>query len=496
MIMNRREFLRTAGLASLGSGAFAFAAPNLVMSADSQLPPESAFSKFPDVVNVKAFGAVGNGVVDDSPAIQAAIDHCRQLPFPHGSRAIYIPTGRYRLNSTLIVYDHTKLVGENPIDTGTEFWFYGGNTANCMQSFSPAGTQKGMFWIEGIRVKDKRKSPVSGSGLVLENFDNATRIRMCEFSNFPTYQIHLRAPANHNIDNIEILSTWITCTVPKSTGVYIERCVNNVVIDRMYIDNLADGCNGIEIADNVANDDCVINISNCKFEVDSSTTSPSIVLHESHGSLTMTNIVQTATGKGSTVVKIYDASTGRISMRNITGERHHIWGAAPHTVDIVRSQARTIDGHIGYMNITPGGYPVRVGLGGSRNPEGSEHGFVGETFHRTEGRAGSTLYVKETGDGNTKGWLPVPVGQRIKKTLTPKFIKANTTSEQIFTVKGIRKGYDVNVMKPSHQAGLGIVNVRVPRGDQIAITYLNTTGRSITPASEKYIITQMIVKTQ
>ena len=491
MIMDRREFLRAAGLAAISSGAFAFVAPNLVISAESKVPKGLAISKHSDVVNVKDFGAVGNGVRDDAPAIQAAIDHCRQLPFPFGTRAIHIPTGRYRLNSTLTVYDHTKLVGENPIDTGTELWFYGGSTENCMQSFGPSDRQKGMFWIEGIRVKDKRKAPVSGSGLVLDNFDNATRIRMCEFSDFPKYQIHLRAPANHNIDNIEILSTWITCTVPNSTGVYIERCVNNVIIDRMYIDNLADGCNGIEIADNVNNDDCVINISNCKFEAYSSTTSPSIVLHESHGSVTLTNIVQTATGKGSTVVKISDARAGKISMRNVTGERNQVWGVAPHTVEIINSQARAIDGHIGYMNITPGGYPIRVGLGGVGSPEGSEHGFVGETFHRVDGGSGSVLYVKESGNGTTTGWLPVPRGLRIKKTLEPKSVKANTTSEQLFSVAGIMEGYDVKVIKPSHQAGLGIVNVRVPRNDEIAITYMNTTRRSITPTSEAYLITQI-----
>ena len=491
--MDRREFLKTAGLAAIGSGAFAFVDPGLANSKENQLSSDLAISKHSDIVNVRDYGAMGDGVNDDAPAIQSAIEHCRQLPFPHGTRAVYIPTGRYRLNSTLTVYDHTKLVGENPIDTGTEFWFYGGGTANCMESFSPAATQKGMFWIEGIRVKDKRKGPVSGSGLVLENFDNATRIRMCEFSDFPTYQIHLRAPANHNIDNIEILSTWITCTVPHSTGIYIERCVNNVVIDRMYVDNLADDCHGIEIANNVANDDCVINISNCKFEVDSSTTSPSIVLHESHGSVTLTNIVQTATGKGSTVVEISDASTGKISMRNITGERHQTWGAAPHTVHILRSQARKIDGHIGFMTITPGGYPVRTGLGGMGAPEGKEHGFVGEIFHRTDGGTGSALYVKELGNGNNTGWFSVSSSQRYKQKLTPKPVRANTTSEQKFKVKGVVKGYDVTVTKPSHQAGLGVVNVRAVKDGQVAITFMNTTGKSITPTSETYTITQMIV---
>jgi hypothetical protein len=52
-------------------------------------------SKYADMVNVRDFGAVGNGVADDRAAIQAAID--TQL-------RVYIPTGTYRLGSALGFY--------------------------------------------------------------------------------------------------------------------------------------------------------------------------------------------------------------------------------------------------------------------------------------------------------------------------------------------------------------------------------------------------------
>jgi hypothetical protein len=52
-------------------------------------------SKYSDMVNVKDFGAVGDGVTDDRAAIQAAIDTTLR---------VYIPTGTYRLGSALGFY--------------------------------------------------------------------------------------------------------------------------------------------------------------------------------------------------------------------------------------------------------------------------------------------------------------------------------------------------------------------------------------------------------
>lgn len=66
---------------------------------------------------------------------------------------------------------------------------------------------------------------------------------------------------------------------------------------------------------------------------------------------------------------------------------------------------------------------------------------------------------------------------------------ANTTVEQTVTVKGVRLATDdiIGVSKPTHQAGLGIVNCRVSADDTLAITFMNNTAGDITPtASEVY----------
>lgn len=48
-------------------------------------------------LDVKAFGATGDGVTDDGPAFQAAINACNDL-----RAGIYVPAGRYRIDSTLV----------------------------------------------------------------------------------------------------------------------------------------------------------------------------------------------------------------------------------------------------------------------------------------------------------------------------------------------------------------------------------------------------------
>jgi hypothetical protein len=76
-------------------------------------------------------------------------------------------------------------------------------------------------------------------------------------------------------------------------------------------------------------------------------------------------------------------------------------------------------------------------------------------------------------------------------TLSPALIVLNTTAEQTFTVPGIlATDVIVGVSKPTTQAGLGIVNMRVTAANTVGITFSNNTGSSITPtASQVYLIT-------
>ena len=68
--------------------------------------------------NVRDFGAVGDGVADDTAAIQAAIDHERGSRYEKKPAVVYLPAGTYRVSDTLILWKWTHLTG-NPHDKPT-----------------------------------------------------------------------------------------------------------------------------------------------------------------------------------------------------------------------------------------------------------------------------------------------------------------------------------------------------------------------------------------
>lgn len=78
-------------------------------------------NKNTELVSVKDFGAVGNGVADDTAAIQAAIDYVESVASvaTDGGGTLLFPRGEYLITASLdVTKDHIRFTGEGKFSSG------------------------------------------------------------------------------------------------------------------------------------------------------------------------------------------------------------------------------------------------------------------------------------------------------------------------------------------------------------------------------------------
>lgn len=80
-------------------------------------------------VNVKDYGAIGNGTTDDTVAIQAALNYANSID----GAEVNLPRGTYICSSPLLIYKNTTFVGEGRTNTTLSF----SNTGDGIQSTWP-----------------------------------------------------------------------------------------------------------------------------------------------------------------------------------------------------------------------------------------------------------------------------------------------------------------------------------------------------------------------
>ncbi len=102
-------------------------------------------------INVKDFGAIGNGIINDQPAIQSALNSLNGR-----LGMVYLPTGNYLLTSPITLTDSVLLKG-NTSDSTTLLFQFGQQAINCVDiqkgqntNFVPItdGFEKGSSWIQ------------------------------------------------------------------------------------------------------------------------------------------------------------------------------------------------------------------------------------------------------------------------------------------------------------------------------------------------------------
>lgn len=149
----------------------------------------TAQSKMRDVVSVKDFGAIGNGIANDTVAVQAAIN----AVVARGGGQVYFPAGTYNCNVTVNSAFSVVLVGENDKSaiigiTNNEFAIkFDGLFGRCglrsLQILGTAKTTHGVYVNSGASfVVEECYFNTCGMGLVF-NATIDTRLLNCLFYN-------------------------------------------------------------------------------------------------------------------------------------------------------------------------------------------------------------------------------------------------------------------------------------------------------------------------
>ena len=125
-------------------------------------------SKLKDVVSVKDFGAVGNGVANDTAAIQAAVD-----AVCNAEKTLYFPAGTYKVSAPITFPNKsfclegdgptsTNIQAFNPAASTTLFSFSGSGPAKVIRNLGFLGPAAGNYGVgAGIAI--------NGNGFYLES---------------------------------------------------------------------------------------------------------------------------------------------------------------------------------------------------------------------------------------------------------------------------------------------------------------------------------------
>ena len=139
-----------------------------------------------DEINIKQFGAKGDGIHDDTVPIQNAINKCKNEVLNNGligKSIVLIPGGKYKITSTISTYTYIRLktIGSVTITTdydGTAIKLDGGTESLSLIEYNLAYLIDG---TNGLRIENTNNNATSSIGLSIENSSETNR-KTCNFT--------------------------------------------------------------------------------------------------------------------------------------------------------------------------------------------------------------------------------------------------------------------------------------------------------------------------
>ena len=316
-----------ASATAAAASATAAAASTTFLQAGAGAVTRTVQSKLRDSVNVKDFGAVGNGVTDDTVAIQAALNATRNL---------YFPDGTYIVSATLTMQPDTQLQGTTPEKClfqrttayGDTFKIGAAGVANA-----GSVTIKG-FWFYHIYSFNNGTTYVAGTSVNILN-KNPTAIHLNIFAG----------------QNVRIEDCWFTglghgIKFTDSTQMWVNRCIFNGMWD-LSIVAMQDTTSSIYATASASNKRCALmHISHCMINGHSA----SAAVNVTTGSVTTAKTLNNGPRYG-----IFIQSCEQFSINN-----NYIGGQSAHNI-YIETTAITGHGHI-TSNMIDGAseYSIRV----------------------------------------------------------------------------------------------------------------------------------------
>lgn len=173
------------------------------------------------VYNIKGYGAVGDGVTDDTQVIKDTL----ALIGAAGGGVLFFPSGIYRITSQIPVTQNNLIITGN---ISTLFMSYTTDAALLLVSGQNIRIDNLVFNSQSAYARN-----FSGSFIFTNNAQNLV-IDNCQFFNCPSACVHIRTDST----NISVTNCFIKDS--KADGIHVVNGSNNVIVANNTLINTGD----------------------------------------------------------------------------------------------------------------------------------------------------------------------------------------------------------------------------------------------------------------